>query len=67
MWEAFKDALSFAASLMGWKQKRQELENSDEMRANAAAATRQRIAEQAAKDVLDRADLDQLRKDAGEN
>lgn len=60
------DAVKGFAAYFGWAGKRQELTNSPEMQANAAAETRERIAAQAAKDVADKT-LDQLRKDAAEN
>lgn len=66
---AISNGLKALASVFGWAQQRDGEENSPEMQENAAAATRQKIAEQAAKDALaaTNANLDKIRQDASEN
>lgn len=66
MMDFLSNLLGAVKNVFGFLGCRSELKNSKAMQDNAAAATRQRIAEQAAKDVLDGSNLDQLRKDASE-
>ena len=58
--------LKGTAALLGWGQQRSADNNTPEMKANAEAAERERISEQATKDVAS-GDLAQIRKDASEN
>lgn len=60
------DTVKAVGAYFGWAGKRQDLQNTPEMQANAAAAERQKIADDAAKTVANQ-DLDQIRKDASEN
>ena len=58
--------LDAIGGIFGLARQRDAEKNSPQMQANAAAQTREKIAEQAEKDV-NSPDLDQLRKDASES
>ena len=66
IFDAIAGALKAVAAIFGYRQQRDAEQNSPQMQANAAADTRERIAQKAAEDVAAKT-LDQLRKDAAEN
>ncbi len=61
-----KSGCDAVTALFMWATGRSTLRNSQAMQDNAAAETRQKIADQATKDVAS-GDLDQIRKDASES
>ena len=63
-WETFKEAVSGVAAFFRFREKQGDRMNTDEMRANAEAAMRQKIKDDAARAVREN-DLDEIRKRAG--
>ena len=63
-WETVKEAVAGAAAFFRFREKQGDRLNTEEMRANAEAALRQKIKDDAARAVREN-DLDEIRKRGG--